>query len=73
MPEKNQGPMDVPPNSSAERLRCLACGRAWMNEKERWHAFVADPERSDGLTLDGREVGVFCPDCSRQEFGKDAR
>ena len=41
--------------------------------RERWHAFIADPERSDGMAIDGREVGVFCPDCTRQEFGEGAR
>jgi DNA-directed RNA polymerase subunit N (RpoN/RPB10) len=72
MPELSQGPMDGSPDSAAEPLRCLACGRPWTKEHERWHAFIADLERSDGLAIDGREVGVFCPDCSRQEFGEDA-
>jgi hypothetical protein len=73
MPEPSQGPIDGSPNSAAEPLRCLACGRPWTNEQERWHAFIADPERCDGLAIDGREVGVFCPDCSRQEFGEGVR
>ena len=59
MPELSQGPMDGSPNSAAEPLRAD-------------HAFIADLERSDGMAIDGREVGVFCPDCSRQEFGEDA-
>jgi hypothetical protein len=62
-----------PPSSAAKPLRCLECRRPWTNEHERWHAFIADPECYDGLAIGGREVGIFCQDCSRQEFGKGAR
>ena len=62
--------MDGVTSWAAEPLRCLECRRPWTNEDERWHAFIAEPERYDGLAIGGREVGVFCPDCTRQEFGE---
>ena len=70
MPDPTQGAVDGPGSSTPEPLRCLECRRPWTNRHDRWHAFIAEPERYGGLTIGGREVGVFCPDCSRQEFGE---
>jgi hypothetical protein len=65
--------MDRPSSSTPELLRCLECRQPWTNKQDRWHAFIAEPEEYDGLTIGVREVGVFCPACSMREFGKGGR
>jgi hypothetical protein len=72
VPEPSKGAMDGLAGSAAGPLRCLECRRPWTNKHDRWHAFIAEPERYEGFVIGGREVGVFCPDCSRQEFGEGA-
>ena len=39
--------------------RCVECGRAWLNGRERWRAYLVD--------LD--ELAFYCPACAAREFG----
>jgi len=72
-PEPSDGAIDPVARLTGRFLHCLECGRPWTNRQDRWHAFIAEPECYDGLAIGASEVGVFCPDCSRQEFGEGGR
>jgi DNA-directed RNA polymerase subunit RPC12/RpoP len=39
--------------------QCVECGRRWLDLTERWRAY---------LTIDD-EAHLWCPECSRREFG----
>jgi hypothetical protein len=41
-------------------VRCLECGRAWVEESERWRMYLSREDPPRPLT--------YCPDCARREF-----
>lgn len=41
-----------------EALRCCECGRLWLDDLERWRAY---------LTVDD-DVAHYCPACAVAEF-----
>ncbi len=44
-----------------EALRCCECGRLWLDDSERWRAYLDD---------EGQAV-TFCPECAQREFSDD--
>jgi hypothetical protein len=55
------------PPDTATTLTCLECGSVSDERARGWRAYVGGGHEDDGPV----EVGVFCPDCSRREFGGD--
>ena len=45
---------------STARLRCLECGRLWIEATERWRVYLGNEQPQQPL--------VYCPDCARREF-----
>jgi hypothetical protein len=43
-----------------EPLRCLECGRSWVELSERWRTYLDCEDPPQPLT--------YCPDCARREF-----
>jgi acetone carboxylase gamma subunit len=48
--------------TQATVLRCCECGRAWLDEHERWRLKVLFEERV-------AETVPYCPSCHEREFG----
>jgi hypothetical protein len=45
------------------QLRCVECGRSWLDPRERWRVYLTDDEPADSA--------AFCPGCSAREFDSD--
>jgi hypothetical protein len=45
---------------SIEPVRCLECGRFWIETSEHWRMYLSAEEPPRPLT--------YCPDCARREF-----
>ena len=43
-----------------ERVRCLECGRAWLEKSERWRVYLNGENPPRPLT--------YCPECAQREF-----
>jgi hypothetical protein len=43
-----------------DRVRCLECGRSWVEPSERWRTYLSGENPPTPLT--------YCPDCARREF-----
>jgi hypothetical protein len=41
-------------------LRCIECGRRWVDRRERWRVYLTDENPPDAVT--------YCPECARREF-----
>ena len=41
-------------------LRCLECGRLWIEATERWRIYLSNEDSQQMLT--------YCPDCAGREF-----
>jgi hypothetical protein len=48
------------PVTVIEHLRCLECGRSWLDASERWRTYLDGESPPQPLT--------YCPDCARREF-----
>lgn len=44
-----------------EPVRCLECGRSWLDLSERWRIYLLSGESPP-------EPLTYCPDCARREF-----
>jgi len=47
--------------STRPLLTCVECGRPWLEPRERWRLRATDDEPP--------ELGAYCPECDRREFG----
>lgn len=45
---------------AVEPVRCLECGRLWVEWSERWRTYLSGEDPPQPLT--------YCPDCARREF-----
>ena len=50
----------VEPTREWRSLCCVECGRT-SDRGHRWRAVL--------ITFGGPEVGLYCPDCAKREFG----
>jgi hypothetical protein len=48
------------PTLYAALLRCLECGRAWLEPQERWRLYLTREEPPQAL--------AYCPQCAEREF-----
>jgi hypothetical protein len=48
------------PATTVRTLRCLECGRAWLEPAERWRLYLTCEEPPGHL--------AYCPDCAEREF-----
>jgi hypothetical protein len=48
------------PLTTKTAISCIECGRAWIDEGERWRMKVLDEEP--------RETVPYCPNCAQREF-----
>ena len=46
---------------STRTIRCLECGRLWVEPSERWRTYLSSEDQPRPLT--------YCPHCARREFG----
>lgn len=49
------------PRTLIEPLRCLECGRVWLELSERWRTYLSRESPPEPLT--------YCPECALREFG----
>ena len=43
-----------------EPVRCLECGRSWLEASERWRTYISGENPPQPLT--------YCPGCAQREF-----
>jgi len=43
-----------------EPVRCLECGRSWLDVWERWRIYLSSENPPQPL--------AYCPDCAQREF-----
>ena len=42
---------------------CVECGRAWLNPRNRWRAYLTDDEPA--------QVAFFCARCAERKFDRE--
>lgn len=49
--------------SAALAIRCVECGRPWLDAAEHWRMYLTDDEPPEAVS--------YCPVCAAREFGRD--